>query len=141
MRGMPLTIHGNGCNMRNFLHCEDVARAFELLLFKGVVGEIYNIGGSNEFRNIDVAKKILDSMWDDIKDNCDGKTKDDMIIFVEDRNFNDFRYHITSEKLKSLGWNEEITFEDGLKQTIEWYKDNTNRYPDIENALRAHPKF
>ena len=140
MRGMPLTIHGNGSNMRNFLHCEDVARAFELLLFKGVVGEIYNIGGSNEFRNIDVAKRILDSMWDDIKDKCNFE-KDNMIVFVEDRNFNDFRYHITSEKLKSLGWNEEITFEDGLNMTIDWYKNNSDRYPDIENALRAHPKF
>lgn len=134
LRGLPLTIHGNGGNLRNFLNVEDVARAFECLLFKGVIGEIYNIGGSNEFRNLEVARKIIKAM--DI-DNTD----DQIVTFVEDRHFNDFRYHITSEKLKALGWKEEITFEDGLKETIEWYKSNPGRYPSIENAILAHPKF
>lgn len=134
MRGLPLTIHGNGGNLRNFLHVEDVARAFECLLFKGIVGEIYNIGGSNEFRNIDVARRIIKAM------NIDN-TDDRMLKFVEDRHFNDFRYHITSEKLKALGWEEEISFEDGLKGTIEWYKENTKRFGNIDNAILAHPKF
>ena len=138
MRGQRITIHGNGKNLRNFLHCEDVARAFETLLFKGVIGEIYNIGGSNEFQNITVAHKILDLLWKDIENKCD-KNKDSMIMFVEDRNFNDFRYNITSEKLKLLGWKEEVGFEDGLKKTIEWYKQYGHRYENIENALKAHP--
>lgn len=139
MLGIPITIHGNGTNLRNFLNVEDVARAFECLLFNGVIGEIYNIGGSNEFRNIDVANKILDLMWSTISDKCDGKEKSQMIVYVEDRNFNDFRYHITSEKLKALGWKEEISFDEGLINTIHWYRDYNYRYTDISNALKAHP--
>ena len=68
-------------------------------------------------------------------------TNNDMIKYVEDRNFNDFRYHITSKKLKSLGWLEQVSFEDGLRDTIEWYKNNSFLYQNIENALKAHPTF
>lgn len=136
-RGLPLTIHGSGSNFRNFLHCEDVARAFEILLFKGEIGEIYNIGGSNEFRNIDVANHIIRTMFPELNE----EEKEKMIIYVEDRNFNDFRYHITSDKLKALGWVEQINFEDGLKSTIDWYHENIDRFGDIDNALRAHPNL
>lgn len=133
MRNLPITIHGNGENYRNFLHVSDVVKAFECLLFNGVIGETYNIGGSNEFRNIDVARKIIDYMEFD-------NTDDRMISFVRDRHFNDFRYNITSEKLKSLGWKEEVSFEECLKETIEWYKENSNRFGNIENAILAHPE-
>lgn len=139
MRGFPITIHGNGNNLRNFLNVEDVARAFECLLFYGVIGESYNIGGSNEFKNIEVANMILDLMWPTISHLYDNK--EGAIIYVEDRNFNDYRYHITSEKLKKLGWEEQISFSEGLINTIQWYRDNSHRYANITNALKAHPNL
>lgn len=120
IRNIPLTIHGTGNNMRNYLFVEDVARAFEIILFKGVIGEVYNIGGTNEFTNINIANQLINEM------NSDNK-----INFVKDRNFNDLRYHINSNKLYNLGWKEEVDWETGLKLTIEWYKNNTDRYKNM----------
>jgi UDP-glucose 4,6-dehydratase len=117
---VPLTIHGNGNNMRNYLFVEDVARAFELILFKGIIGEIYNIGGTNEFKNIDIANQL-------IKHFNKGSIK-----FIEDRNFNDRRYHINSNKLYELGWKEEVSWSTGLNNTIEWYCQNKSRYSNID---------
>lgn len=121
LRKVPLTVHGNGNNMRNYLFVEDVARAFEILLFKGIIGEIYNIGGTNEFRNIDIANQLSDEMG-----------YENEIKFVQDRNFNDLRYHINSDKLYDLGWKEEVQWKEGLKLTIQWYQDNVDRYKNIE---------
>lgn len=131
MRGRPVTLHGDGSNTRNFLHVEDVASAFDLILHKGSVGEIYNIGGKNEISNLNVAKKLIEIM---------GLKSDECITFVEDRHFNDLRYTIDTEKLKELGWVEEKTWEKGLRETVQWYRKHTNRYPDIEEALKAHPR-
>lgn len=64
-----------------------------------------------------------------------------MIIFVRDRHFNDYRYNITSDKLKSLGWKEEISFDDGLKMTLDWYMQHGDRFGNMENILKAHPDF
>lgn len=141
MNGKKLTIHGDGSSLRNFLHCSDVASAFEILLFKGVIGEIYNIGGSNEFTILDVARKILVEMSGYLEQVYDVQNTEDMLQFVEDRNFNDCRYHITSDKLKALGWEEKTSFEDGLKRTIEWYFDNIGVFGNIDEALVAHPKL
>jgi UDP-glucose 4,6-dehydratase len=98
MRGRPVTMHGTGMNKRNFLFVEDVARAFEIILFKGVVGKIYNIGGSQERTNLDVAKQLIRLS------GCENP--ESMMTFVPDRVFNDFRYHINSDKLFELGWRE-----------------------------------
>lgn len=133
MRGRKVTLHGTGSNKRNFLYVEDVARAFEVLLFKAKVGEIYNIGGTNEYANIDVAHQL-------IKLAGYGDRAEEMMTFVEDRVFNDLRYHINSSRLHELGWKEEVTWEDGLKNTFEWYKTHSSRFGDIENALVAHPR-
>jgi UDP-glucose 4,6-dehydratase len=133
MRGQKVTLHGTGVNKRNFLFVEDVARAFELLLFRGNVGEIYNIGGSTEFANIEVAKKL-------IKLSGNGDRSEDFITFVEDRVFNDFRYHINSSKLYELGWKEEVTWETGIQKTFDWYKSHSSRFGNIDNALVAHPR-
>jgi UDP-glucose 4,6-dehydratase len=133
MRGQKVTLHGTGVNKRNFLFVEDVARAFELLLFRGNVGEIYNIGGSTEFANIEVAKKL-------IKLSGNGDRSEDFITFVEDRVFNDFRYHINSSKLYELGWKEEVTWENGIQKTFDWYKSHSSRFGNIDNALVAHPR-
>eukprot|EP01036_Dinobryon_divergens_P025533 gene25533-34090_t len=133
MRGRKLTLHGNGSNKRNFLYVEDVARAFEVVLFKAKVGLIYNIGGTNERANIDVAKDL-------VKLSGYQGNPEDMMTFVEDRVFNDLRYHINSERLFELGWREQVSWEEGLKRTHEWYIKNSARFGDIDSALQAHPR-
>eukprot|EP00557_Chaetoceros_sp_GSL56_P008778 CAMPEP_0176498564 /NCGR_PEP_ID=MMETSP0200_2-20121128/12393_1 /TAXON_ID=947934 /ORGANISM="Chaetoceros sp., Strain GSL56" /LENGTH=346 /DNA_ID=CAMNT_0017896789 /DNA_START=94 /DNA_END=1134 /DNA_ORIENTATION=- len=134
LRGLPVTIHGDGSNTRNFLFVEDVARAFDYILHKGQEGLIYNIGGKNELPNIEVAKTLIKILG---KEN----EMDDYITYVPDRKFNDLRYTINSAKLHELGWKEEMKWEDGLRKTVEWYKTYTNRYGNIENALVAHPRM
>jgi len=131
-RGRKVTLHGTGENKRNFLYVEDVARAFEVILFKAKVGRVYNIGGSNERRNIDVSKDLISLFGH--------KEPEDHIIFVPDRVFNDFRYHINSDRLFDLGWRELVSWEIGIKRTWEWYMAHSHRFGDIESALVAHPR-
>lgn len=133
LRGRPVTLHGTGQNTRNFLYVEDVARAFEIILFKGQVGLIYNIGGDNENANIDVARALIRLAGFADKES-------ELMTFVEDRAFNDLRYYINSTKLHELGWKELVSWEEGLKITFEWYRDNSSRYGNIESALVAHPR-
>lgn len=132
MRGNKVTMHGTGQNTRNFLYVEDVARAFEVILFKGTVGNIYNIGGTNERKNIEVAKDLIRLLG--------YQQPDDMMQFVEDRAFNDLRYHINSDRLYELGWRECVTWENGLADTVKWYQSHTSRYGNIDSALVAHPR-
>jgi dTDP-D-glucose 4,6-dehydratase len=133
MRGKAVTLHGDGSNMRNFLFVEDVARAFEIILFKAKVGVIYNIGGTNEKANIDVARQLV------ALSGFKGAESERM-TFVEDRVFNDLRYHINSDRLSLLGWKELVSWEDGVSKTFNWYKQNSARFGDIDNALLAHPR-
>ncbi|GAB5030792.1 dtdp-glucose-dehydratase [Nannochloropsis oceanica] len=133
MRDRPVTLHGNGLNTRNFLFVEDVARAFEVILHRGVTGKIYNIGGTNEKANIEVAKDLIRLMGYE-------QAEEKMLNFVEDRAFNDLRYTVNSEALKQLGWEELVSWEDGLNKTVEWYKQYTGRYGNIDCALVAHPR-
>lgn len=133
MRGRNVTMHGTGTNTRNFLFVEDVARAFEIILFKGTVGNIYNIGGTNEKTNLEVAELLVNLS------GHKGPAKERM-TFVEDRVFNDLRYYINSDRLLALGWKEEVTWEEGLLRTFNWYKDHSMRFGDIETALCAHPR-
>jgi len=134
LRGMPLTIHGDGSNTRNFLYVTDVANAFDCILHKGRSGQVYNIGGKNEISNLDFAKTLLK-----IFNRTDEEEK--WITFVPDRKFNDLRYTINSTKLHELGWTEEMSWEDGLSNTVEWYKKYTSRYGNIDAALVAHPRI
>lgn len=133
MRNRPLTIHGTGLNTRNFLFVTDVARAFEFILFKGSLGSIYNIGGSNEISNIEVAKRLIKCMhMEELENN--------LLTYVPDRYFNDLRYTIDHSKLEALGWRELVSFEDGLLATVKWYVENSHRFGNIESALVAHPR-
>lgn len=134
LRGLPVTIHGDGSNTRNFLFVEDVARAFETILHKGELGMIYNIGGNNELPNLQVAKDLIKILGKEGEE-------EDYITYVPDRKFNDLRYTINSSKLHELGWREEMSWEEGLKITVEWYKKYTSRYGNIDNALVAHPRM
>lgn len=133
MRGRSVTLHGTGANTRNFLFVEDVARAFEIVLFKAEVGMIYNIGGTNEKTNLEVAQQLIKLS------GYEGPAADRM-TFVEDRVFNDLRYFINSERLLALGWKEQVSWEEGLQKTFDWYKMHSSRFGDIESALAAHPR-
>ena len=111
-----------------------MARAFEVILHKAQPGQILNIGGDNEISNLEVAKKLISLL--DL-----GDKEDELITFVPDRKFNDLRYTINSGKLHQLGWKEEMDWEEGLKTTVEWYKNYTSRFGNIEYALVAHPRI
>jgi UDP-glucose 4,6-dehydratase len=134
LRGTPLTLHGDGTNTRNFLYVTDVANAFDVILHRGAVGQIYNIGGHNEISNVDVARTLLKMFGLE-------EEQDKYLTFVPDRKFNDLRYTINSSKLHDLGWKEEMSWEEGLNTTVEWYKKYTSRYGNIEGALVAHPRL
>lgn len=134
LKNLSLTIHGDGSNTRNFLFVKDVASAFDVILHKGQVGQIYNIGGKNELPNIEVARSLLKAFGRESQE-------EKWITFVPDRKFNDLRYTINSDKLHKLGWKEEWTWEKGLECTVEWYKKYTYRYGNIDAALVAHPRM
>eukprot|EP00968_Pinguiococcus_pyrenoidosus_P011310 scaffold907_cov247-Pinguiococcus_pyrenoidosus.AAC.1 len=135
LRGRAVTVHGDGCNTRNFLHVEDVANAFDCILHKGEVGGIYNIGGTHEKSVREVAEELIRLL-------CPSTEIDSLITYVPDRFFNDLRYTINSDKLIQLGWREEKSWEDGIRETVEWYKNvaSDGRYGNIESALVAHPR-
>ncbi len=118
---------------------EDVARAFDVILHKGVVGNIYNIGGTNEFANIDVAKTLLQLLGKVGEEGVDESVADN-IVFVPDRPFNDVHYHLDSSKLGRLGWTEQVSWEDGLRRTVDWYRANSGNWGDLTSALVAHPR-
>ena len=115
MNGHKMTIHGNGENIRNYIYVEDVARAFETILFKGEIGQIYNIGTDNEYSVMDIATKLHHLLMLE-------NPIDNYIQYVDDRLFNDFRYSVDSSNLHNLDWRSETDFESGLQRTIEWYK-------------------
>uniref|UniRef100_A0A7N0VFV8 UDP-glucose 4,6-dehydratase n=1 Tax=Kalanchoe fedtschenkoi TaxID=63787 RepID=A0A7N0VFV8_KALFE len=132
MRGKKLPIHGDGSNVRSYLYCEDVAEAFDIILHKGEVGHVYNIGTKRERRVTDVARDICKLFSMD---------PDTSIEYVDNRPFNDQRYFLDDQKLKQLGWSERTVWEDGLRKTIEWYKKNPDFWGDVSGALLPHPRM
>ena len=114
-------IHGKGNNLRNFIYVDDVSRAFETILLHGKLGEIYNIGGLDEFSVLEVTKLLIKKMKPNEKIS-------DHIIFIGDRPWNDGRYAINSDKLIDLGWKVETSFEDGVNKTINWYENISKDY-------------
>lgn len=109
--GETLPVYGDGSNVREWLYVEDNCRAIMTVLENGTPGEVYNIGSGTELTNIDVTERIIEMV--------DGS--EDQIEFVEDRPGHDQRYSLDATKLRSLGWEPERSFEDGLKQTVEYY--------------------
>ncbi|AYV85733.1 MAG: dTDP-D-glucose 4,6-dehydratase/N-acetylglucosamine-1-phosphate urydiltransferase fusion protein [Satyrvirus sp.] len=110
-KSLPVTIQGDGSNLRSFVHAYDISKAFELILNKGTIGETYNIGGSHEYSVMDIAK-ILISL---IKNTEDFEK---WIEYIPNRPYNDKRYFINDNKIKQLGWNQQISLLDGIKQLI-----------------------
>ena len=120
--GKNLPVYGTGENVRDWLHVEDHARALALVVQSGRPGEVYNIGGSAERRNIDVVRAICD-LLDSLHPS--GKPHADLITFVTDRPGHDQRYAMDCSKIqRELGWSPQETFESGLAATVEWYLDN-----------------
>ena len=119
----PLPVYGKGENVRDWLYVEDHARAIDLIFHKGKIAETYNIGGFNEWRNIDLIKVIIRTV-DRLLGNPEG-TSEHLITYVTDRKGHDLRYAIDSTKLKTeLGWEPSLQFEEGIEKTVRWYLDN-----------------
>lgn len=119
----PLPVYGQGLNVRDWLYVEDHAAAIDLIFHKGDQGETYNIGGNNEWRNIDLVK-LLCLIMDRKLGRAEG-TSEKLITFVKDRAGHDLRYAIDSSKLQQeLGWEPSLQFEEGLEKTVEWYLSN-----------------
>ena len=118
----PLPVYGTGLYVRDWLYVDDHCKAIDLIIHDGKVGEVYNIGGHNEMRNIDVVKII-----------CKELVKpESLITYVSDRKGHDMRYAIDSTKIHNeLGWLPETKFEDGIKKTIQWYLDNQDWWKTI----------
>ena len=124
--GKPLPVYGKGENVRDWLYVEDHCRAIWLVIQKGRTGETYNIGGNNEWRNIDIVYKICDILGEELgRDPMEFKR---LITFVPDRPGHDLRYAIDSTKIrKELGWKPQETFETGLRKTVKWYLETLRR--------------
>lgn len=121
----PLPVYGNGENVRDWLYVEDHCRAIDLIIHNGKVGEVYNVDGHNEKRNIDIVRIICQEL---------GKPES-LIVHVEDRKGHDRRYAIDPAKIhRELGWLPETKFEDGIKKTIKWYLEHKKWWQDIING-------
>jgi dTDP-glucose 4,6-dehydratase len=119
----PLPVYGNGTNVRDWLWVEDHARAIDVIFHKGAIGCNYNIGGWNEWKNIDLIHELCTIMDQELGRNA-GESAE-LITYVTDRAGHDMRYAIDATKLdKELGWKPSITFEEGLRQTVKWYLTN-----------------
>jgi len=120
----PLPVYGEGLNIRDWLWVEDHARAIDVIFHTGVLGETYNIGGNNEWTNIDLVKLLCQTM--DRKLGRDEGESEKLITYVTDRAGHDMRYAIDASKIKrELGWEPSITFEIGLEKTVDWYLVNS----------------
>ena len=119
----PLPVYGKGENVRDWLYVEDHARAIDIIFHNGQIAETYNIGGFNEWKNIDIIKVLIKTV-----DRQLGRPEgadNDLITFVSDRLGHDARYAIDSRKLqRELGWEPSLQFEEGIERTVRWYLDN-----------------
>ena len=121
--GRPLPVYGKGENVRDWLYVEDHARAIDPIFHKGRIAETYNIGGFNEWKNIDLIKVIVRTV-DRLLGNPEGESEK-LITYVTDRAGHDLRYAIDSRKLKNeLGWEPSLQFEEGIEKTVRWYLEN-----------------
>ena len=124
LKGEKVPVYGDGLNVRDWLYVYDHCRAIDVVLHKGKVGEVYNIGGHNEKTNMEITRLILQAMGKD----------ESSIEYVKDRLGHDRRYAISNDKIQSeLGWEPSLTFEEGIKITIDWYLNNQEWIKAIEN--------
>ncbi|GEO03322.1 dTDP-glucose 4,6-dehydratase [Adhaeribacter aerolatus] len=121
--GRPVPVYGKGENVRDWLYVKDHATAIDAVFHQGQVGDTYNIGGVNEWKNIDLIRLLCDTM--DEKTGQEKGTSQKLITFVTDRAGHDLRYAIDSSRImRELGWQPSVTFEEGLSKTVDWYLEN-----------------
>jgi dTDP-glucose 4,6-dehydratase len=131
LHGKKLPVYGEGLNTRDWLHVEDHAEALVKILTEGRLGEKYNVGGCNELKNIDVVKRIFDTVRAIVPD-ISFESFDDAVTYVKDRPGHDWRYAIDPTKMQTeLGWKPKYDFESGLRQTVEWYVNNRTWWEPI----------
>jgi dTDP-glucose 4,6-dehydratase len=136
--GKPLPVYGKGENVRDWLYVVDHARAIDLIFHEGRIADTYNIGGFNEWKNIDLIRVVIKTV-DKLLGNPEG-TSDHLITYVTDRAGHDLRYAIDSTKLKNeLGWEPSLQFEEGIEKTVRWYLDNQEWMDNITSG--AYEKY
>ena len=129
----PLPVYGKGENVRDWLYVEDHARAIDLIFHKGKVAETYNIGGFNEWKNIELIKVLINTV-DCLLGRAEGEDLN-LITYVTDRAGHDMRYAIDSTKLqKELGWEPSLQFEEGIEKTVRWYLDNQDWMDNVTSG-------
>ncbi len=129
----PLPVYGKGENVRDWLYVVDHARAIDMIFHKGKIAETYNIGGFNEWKNIDIIKVVIKTV-DRLLGRKEGEDMD-LITYVTDRKGHDMRYAIDSRKLqKELGWEPSLQFEEGIEETVKWYLDNQEWMDNVTNG-------
>ena len=127
----PLPLYGDGLNVRDWLHVMDHCRAVDLLIERGTSGEVYNVGGGNEVSNVDLTHRILELT----------ERPASLIHPVKDRPGHDRRYSVDTSKTRALGWAPQVDFSEGLRETVEWYRDNQPWWRPIKEqdaAFRAY---
>ncbi len=133
IQSKPLPVYGTGENVRDWLFVEDHARAIDAIFHKGKAGEIYNIGGNNEWKNIDIVKLLIRIV--DKKLGREEGTSSNLITFVKDRPGHDLRYAIDPGKVISeTGWRPETSFEEGIEKTVDWYLNNGNWLKNVTSG-------
>jgi dTDP-glucose 4,6-dehydratase len=133
-KGERLPVYGDGSNIRDWLYVEDHCRALAVALLKGTPGEVYNVGGNCEMRNLDVVHAIIRTV-SELDPNIGELNPDDCIAFVTDRPGHDWRYAIDSSKIqKDLGWEPRESFDSGIRKTVQWYFDNEEWVERIEDG-------
>jgi dTDP-glucose 4,6-dehydratase len=128
LQGKKLPIYGDGKNVRDWLYVMDHAKAIDMVMEQGRIGQVYNVGGHNEKQNIEIVSLIIETLYDLLpeKDPRKAHVNKDLITYVEDRKGHDRRYAIAPDKIKSeIGWQPETMFSQGIRLTIEWYLKNT----------------
>jgi dTDP-glucose 4,6-dehydratase len=124
LHGDKLPVYGDGQQVRNWIYVEDFARGIGAVLERGEPGEVYNVGGPDEAPNLDVVHKIIEYTGRD----------ESLIEYVTDRPGHDRRYSLASEKVRGLGWEAQVRFAEGLKRTVDWYRDNTAWWEPIRSG-------
>ena len=124
LEGKKVPVYGDGQQVREWIFAKDHCRAIDTILQKGVIGEVYNIGAGSEVSNIEITKILLKELGKD----------ESFINYVKDRPGHDRRYAIDSSKLRALGWQPKTNFENGIKQTVSWYKDNEQWWKRIKSG-------
>ena len=124
LHGDKLPVYGDGRQVRNWIYAEDFARGIGFALEHGVPGEVYNVGGPDECPNLEVVQRIIEYTG----------ASEDLIEYVTDRPGHDRRYSLSSDKIRALGWEPQVYFADGLKRTVEWYRENTAWWEPIRSG-------